>query len=94
MIVPLSMIRLSSARRRRGLTRDVLRTSVSVAGQPSQRAGWGATAQAGGGLPAAVCRPGRPSCRWWGSFVVGFLTGLQHCATITSGRRYGTISDG
>jgi hypothetical protein len=30
----------SSARRRRGLTRDVSRTSVPEAGQPSQRADW------------------------------------------------------
>ena len=59
----LRMMRKSSARRRRGLTRDVLRTSVSVVGQPSQRAGWGAIARAGVGLPASRRRPGRPSCR-------------------------------
>lgn len=50
----------SSARRRRGLIRDVLRTSVAVAGQHSQRADWGATARAGGGLPAAVADPVGP----------------------------------
>jgi hypothetical protein len=56
---PLRMMWKSSARRRRGLTRDVLRTSVPADGQPSQRAGWGATARAGG-LPAAVADPVGP----------------------------------
>jgi hypothetical protein len=60
----------SSARRRHGLARDVLRTSVPVAGQPSQRADWGATARAGGGLQAAVADPvgprvGRCAGRLW-----------------------------
>lgn len=50
----------SSARRRHGPARDVLRTNVPVVGQPSQRAGWGATARAGGGLPAAVADPVGP----------------------------------
>lgn len=35
-----AMMRPSSARRRHGQTRDVSRTSVSEAGQPSQRADW------------------------------------------------------
>lgn len=50
----------SSARRRHGPVRDVLRTNVPVAGQPSRRVGWGATARAGGGLPAVVADPVGP----------------------------------
>lgn len=56
----LPMMAKSSARRRHGPARDVLRTTVPVAGKPSQRAGWGATASAGGGLPAAVADPAGP----------------------------------
>jgi hypothetical protein len=47
-----SMMLLSSARRRHGLTRDVLRTSVSGAINPPLRAGRGATARARRGLLA------------------------------------------
>ncbi len=56
----LPMIVRSSARRRHGPARDVLRTNVPVAGQPSRRVGWGATARAGGGLPDAVADPVGP----------------------------------
>ena len=69
----LPMIVKSSARRRHGPARDVLRTNVPVAGQPSQRAGWGATARAGGGLPAAVADPVGPRA---GAPIPVQLTGL------------------
>jgi hypothetical protein len=55
-----SMMGRSSARRRHGLARDVLRTMRPSGGQPSQRAGWGATARVGVGLPAAVADPAGP----------------------------------
>ena len=99
----LPMIVKSSARRRHGPARDVLRTNVPVVGQPSQRAGWGATARAGGGLPAAVADPVGPraggpiSVRLTGlGLLVGGcelgLTGPPQCATIAFGPRSGTIS--
>lgn len=78
----LPMMAKSSARRRRGPARDVLRTNVSVAGQPSQRADWGAIATAGVGLPAAVADPvgpragGSPRCRqaWFSCNQIGCVT--------------------
>jgi hypothetical protein len=70
----LPMMVKSSARRRHGPARDVLRTNVPVAGQPSQRAGWGATARAGGGLPAAVADPVGPRA--------GNLANLAWCSQV------------
>jgi hypothetical protein len=67
---------------------------VSVAGQPSRRVGWGATARAGGGLPAAVADPvgprvGSVPCRGCRSS----LTELSWYATITFDPRSGMVLD-
>lgn len=100
----LPMMAKSSARRRHGPARDVLRTNVPVAGQPSQRVGWGATARAGGGLPAAVADPVGPragssarceqstaSCSRIGG--VTHVSGLRG-STLTASRRSATITLG
>ena len=101
----LPMIVESSARRRHGPARDVLRTNVLVAGQPSQRVGWGAIARAGVGLSGGCRRPSRPSCRRPAPLLADWmrtvrsreyesgLTGSPQCATIAFGPRYGMMSD-
>jgi hypothetical protein len=54
---------------------------------------WGATARVGGGLPAVVADPAGPRAGQAGLSIVGILTPIEHCATITSDRRSGTMSD-
>jgi hypothetical protein len=80
------MMRLSPSRGRCGLTRDVLRTSVLEAGQPSQRADWARPSE-----PAEASRLRSPPrsvlCHVKSSY--GTLTWTERCATIPLDPRFG-----
>lgn len=81
------MMPLSPARGRHGLTRDVLRTSVPEAGQPSQRADWARPSE-----PVEASRLRSPPrsvfCRVKNSYCT--LTWVERCATIPLDPRFGT----
>jgi hypothetical protein len=91
--IQLSILGAVVSARRRGLPGTSCGLASRRQDQPSQRAGWGATARVGRGLPAAIADPAGPRAGQVRDSIWGILTPIKHCATITFDRRSGMVSD-